>query len=105
MVLTGLTQAVEEARRCEVYTRSAHVQDIIWRYNYEPSFGNNERDFLTVHHSFTSPDIVRIKDNITLYSINFEKAVFVETDEGVCVWEKECGSCKSCFYVAYILKA
>ena len=65
--------------------------NIEWRYNFEPAYANSIRDFLLSHHSFTSPDVV-LQDNMTLYSIDMDKAIFVEAANNLRVWERECGS-------------
>ena len=89
---TGTKQLVHRAKQSNAdYERAAHVLNIEWRYNFEPAYANSIRDFLLSHHSFASPDVV-LQDNVTLYSIDMEKAVFVKAANNVRVWERECGS-------------
>ena len=89
---TGTRQLIHRAKQANAdYERAAHVLSIEWRYIFEPTYANSIRDFLLSHHSFTSPDVV-LKDNVTLYSIDMDKAIFVEVASNIRVWERECGS-------------
>ena len=80
--INGINFLRENAIRCEDYDRAAHVLKIAWRFNMQPSIKNSVSDFITVHHSFVCPDVV-LRDNITLYYIDMNKAVFIQTDEHV----------------------
>ena len=85
--INGINFLRENAIRCEDYDRAAHVLKIAWRFNMQPSIKNSVSDFITVHHSFVCPDVV-LRDNITLYYIDMNKAVFIQTDEHVRIWSK-----------------
>ena len=89
--INGTTALIDQAKKCVNYSRAAHVLTIRWRYNIEPSFGNSISDFVLKSDNFVSPDIV-FQDNVTLYYIDMDKAVFIETEKNIHVWQRECGT-------------
>ena len=72
----------------DVSRRDLSLEDYITGCNIQLFINNTPTDFMTVHHSFVFPDVI-FRENMTLYYIDLDKAVFVETDENICVWSKE----------------
>ncbi len=72
-------------------SQAAHVLDIVWRNKIEPFYGAHVNDFLLHHNSFTSLSII-LRDSVSLYAIDSEKATFVQTEEDVTVWRSKYGT-------------
>ena len=74
---------VRQNRRPSAYDKTAHVQTVWARHKLDlvlqPSGPEN---FITVHDSFQDPDYV-LKENVTLYYVTKDEAVFVEVEQGV----------------------
>lgn len=89
-VLTGTNRTARRNKTLKIYKNTAHVLKVICRYKMDllaqPSGLDN---FLCVHNSFQDPEYVLAR-NVTLYSINNNEAIFVETDADVDVRMSEC---------------
>ena len=65
------------------FDRSAHVQNVVFRYKMDPVLEfSAEYNFVTTHHSFVHPDYV-LRDTVTLYQVTPSEALFVETGSDV----------------------
>lgn len=84
--LTGVTKQLAKAKA----EHRAHVLDIVWRYKVEPFWAAELGDFLLRHQHFADLHLI-CRDSVTLYSIDHEKAVFVETSDDVIVWKNRHG--------------
>ena len=91
-LVTGTYSTRRLISSSEDVTKSAHVLDIWWRCRLSP-FGlpNSLVDFITVHNRFDEPSIV-LHDNVTIYALSAEHALFVETDRDVDVTNSKFGS-------------
>jgi hypothetical protein len=74
------------------YSTAAHVHNIVARRKFDVLLGPaNFMDFTLSHHSFVNPDYI-LKDNISLYQVTKDHAIFVEVPEGMDAWRCEYGS-------------
>ena len=89
--LNGVKAGEERAKNSSDASQAAHVLDIVWRNKIEPFYGAHVDDFLLHHNSFTSLSII-LRDSVTLYAIDSEKATFVQTGEDVTVWRSKYGT-------------
>ncbi|ELU12208.1 hypothetical protein CAPTEDRAFT_204755 [Capitella teleta] len=83
-------------RRCwkspVYYAESAHVHNIAARRKLDVLLGPaNFMDFTLTHHSFENPAYV-LKDNVSLYQVTRDQAIFVEVPEEMDVWRCQHGS-------------
>ena len=66
-----------------VYNNSAQVLNIFARHKFDKiDQPSGPSDFLMTHKEFVDPEYV-LQDHVSLYYININEAVFVETEEGV----------------------
>lgn len=74
------------------FDRSAHVQNIVFRYKMDPVLETSEEhNFITTHHSFQHPQYV-LQDNVTLYTASPNGAFFIETDPDIDVTSSDVAS-------------
>ena len=90
-ILNGTQQAQTLSRRPEGYGSCVQIQDIWFKCVFDEIIAGQKEDFLTVHNSFASTDIL-LKDNVTLYSLNHNEAVFVKTASSINVYDGDKGS-------------
>ena len=85
-------QAYCNRTRKENYFKSAHVHKISFRYKFDVLLGAaGSMDFVLTHDHFDCPEYV-LKENVSLYQIVADKAIFVEVPENIDVWRCENGS-------------
>ncbi|KAK2144513.1 hypothetical protein LSH36_749g00002 [Paralvinella palmiformis] len=85
-LIDGTWLAVRRSRRPENYECSARVLDILGRHKYDTLVNlNSISDFILLHRGFDHPGRI-LADEVSLYEVNDEQAVFVETPPGVEVW-------------------
>ena len=67
----------------ELIYKSAHVQKVVFtkQWGNQPS-SSGDSEFITLHQSFKDPDYV-LQDNISLYKVTYESAIFVETKKNI----------------------
>jgi len=91
-LFSGVSSQRRMSRARAGYYLGAHVQDILYRFKYDEFLGaGSASNFLVVHREFVSMDYLR-KDNVFLYDLTREGAVFVEGEEGTQLWRLEFGS-------------
>ena len=88
----GTHARIKENYKKDAIKGSVQVLNILARHKFcfllQPSGADN---FLMTHSEFVDPEYV-LQDNITLYYINKDEAVFVEAEEGVDVTQSKHGS-------------
>ena len=91
--LNGLRKELAQARRSDssIGNRRAHVLNIVWRFKIEPHSGAHVNDFLLRHSHFTSLEVI-LRNSVSLYAIDSEKATFIQTDEDIAVWKSQHGA-------------
>ena len=91
-LINGTYIQIWRSKQIKNYDWSAHVLTIRFRHKLDlilqPSGPEN---FITTHHSFQHPKYI-LKDNVTLYYVNREEAVLVESDADVDVAHSKHGS-------------
>ena len=89
--LNGTLKQLEESQRPENYERSAQVLKILFSYRYDIIMQPlSTLDFMLVHEKFDHPERV-LKDNVDMYYVDENKAVFTEAEEGVQQWRNDYG--------------
>jgi len=89
---SGVSHDLWASQSAPGYKFGAQVQDIVYRFKYDEFMGASGRaNFVTVHREFVSMDYLR-KDNVFLYDVNKNEAVFVEAEPGQQLWRMKYGS-------------
>lgn len=83
--IMGVEYIRRDARRGLQYKQSAHVQDIIWRRKLCDIYIADPSDFISIHNCFKHPTYV-LKQNVSLYCLTKDEAVFVETSSTVDIY-------------------
>ena len=61
---------------------------VLWRRKWYEFTSSSERDYLCLYTSLVSPEYV-LKPNVSLYSVNKQEAIFIETDEHINIYSSD----------------
>jgi hypothetical protein len=85
----GTLQQLYDSYKPENYERSAQVLRIVFTYRYDVILQPLSMvDFYLVHEKFDHPERV-LRDNVDMYFVDENKAVFTEAEEGVQQWKND----------------
>ena len=90
--LNGTYAKLSRVEIPECYHESTQVLDIWFRYRFDKLMSRpSSSDYITTHRGFVDPDKV-LRDNITLYELTPQKAVFIESPENINVYHSSVAS-------------
>ena len=90
--LDGTKQLLDNAKNPSHYEKSAQILDILAQRIFDPiSLPNGMPYFILSHQTFVHPEYV-LKEEVSLYSVSEDEAVFIEAPLGVHVWQLKYGS-------------
>ena len=84
----GTQQKIKNIHQNKSYETCAHVQSIWTRYTVADIFAGNKANFISTHDMFTHPDYL-LANNVSLFDVTPEEAVFVETDHTVDIYNSD----------------
>ena len=84
--IDGTRTRIEQRRQAKFYNQCAQLLDIRLRHSMESlTLPPSDKYFITTHSRFVSPEYV-LKDNVSIYALTNNEAVFIEVPEGVEEW-------------------
>lgn len=91
-LLDGTYREIRDSRKAENYERSAQVYDVIYAHKLDPCIASNSvNDFIMIHRGFVHPSLV-LRDEVSLYDVTKDQAVFAEAPPGEEVWRSRYGA-------------
>jgi len=79
--LNGTARKLREARVPQNYERSAQVLDVIFVHRFCPMQMADMNQFICTHSHFQNPQYIIDNDDITLLTIDKDRAIFCEPKE------------------------